>query len=101
MLRTVVATAVIAATIAALTSRPSAAFGPFCSEPRKPFCVDYGNSFKDEDSFRSCRNDVESYTRAVDHYVDCLNDARSAAIKESNRVVDRFNCKARGGTICL
>lgn len=101
MLRTAIVTAAVGLTIMALTARPSAGFGGYCTEPQPPWCVDQSSTFKDESSFSRCRSDVESYTRRVDNYVDCLSEEQRSAIQKSNKVVSRFNCMARGGSSCF
>lgn len=36
----------------------------------------------------------------VDRYVRCLRRQQNDAIDESNKIVDRFNCFAKGPSIC-
>ncbi len=85
----------------AVTPMPRAAnaYGS-CSEPRPPYCIDALGTFEDEFAFGRCRSEVERYQDEVRAYVRCLEREQDEAIDEANRVVDRFNCKADGGTFC-
>ena len=100
MLRKTIVSAFIALTLAASTATPTAAIGGFCMEPHKPYCVNSQSTYDNDYSFSSCRSQVQTYIRSVNSYVDCLRDEQRSAIAESNKVVDYFNCKAKGGNFC-
>lgn len=72
----------------------------FCTEPDPPSCIDRSGKFDDEWAFDRCRRQVTQYVADVETYVSCLDQNRAAKVKEANRTVERFNCKAKGGNFC-
>ena len=82
-----------------LASSPSHAF-LFCNEPREPSCVDGNGYFDDEDQFNSCKSEVENYISDVKTYTECLIEEHDKAVKQSNDVIEKFNCRAAGKSYC-
>lgn len=71
-----------------------------CSEPTTPFCIDSYGTFDDEWSFRRCRSEVEAFVSVVQEFISCTRRNQQEAAEEADRIVERFNCKARGETFC-
>lgn len=72
----------------------------YCSEPSKPDCVDGSGYFDDQSDFTSCKSEVENYVDDVRRYSECLTDETNATIRESNEIVEKFNCRAEGRSFC-
>jgi hypothetical protein len=76
----------------------------FCSPPVEPSCIDSLSLSRDEFTFNSCRDEVESYRRGVKSYIDCMLDEvqteRDEQVRKLNDVIERFNCYAKGDSIC-
>ena len=76
----------------------------YCNEPSEPSCIDMLGISRDQFSFDMCKSEVESYLSDVQSYKDCLiNEAKSKMADVSNEassVIDKFNCYARGSSIC-
>jgi hypothetical protein len=100
MLRSAAMIAVVSILIASAFAPASARFG-YCSEPTPPWCHSVASTFDDKSSFNLCRSQMTDYVGDVDDYVDCLRDEQKDAIAESNKVVDKFNCYAKGNRFCL
>jgi hypothetical protein len=84
--------------LASLVPLPASAFA-FCSEPSEPSCVDGSGYFDDQDEFERCKSEVESYISDKE-YAECLANERNEAIDAANRIVEKFNCRAEGRSIC-
>jgi hypothetical protein len=84
--------------LTAIAQQASAAM--YCTRPRDPDCPMLGK-FDSDYEFQSCKSDMESYQVAVNKYAQCLDDEKSSTIKEFNKAVERFNCYARGETMCF
>ncbi|MEK7994371.1 MAG: hypothetical protein AAB403_11260 [Planctomycetota bacterium] len=71
----------------------------WCSEPSKPFCLGFGTP---DDM---CRISVEQYLRQEKDFRQCVVDEANAKVEESrnraNRIVEQWNCYARGSSFCL
>ena len=91
--------AAIAVVTAAASAIEPARASMFCSEPSKPY-RDGSGFFDDESEFERCKSEVESDVDDVKRYTECLSQAADDAIRESNDVVDKFNCRAKGGSVC-
>jgi hypothetical protein len=72
----------------------------FCSKPTEPSCIDRFGTFSDEWSFNRCKSEVESYMSDATSYRSCLINEINSVKSEVDTVVERFNCKAKGGTFC-
>ena len=72
----------------------------FCSEPSEPYCVDGNGYFDDESQFNSCKSEVEDYLSDVKTYTQCLTDESNDAVRKSNDIVEKFNCRAAGKSYC-
>ena len=66
----------------------------FCAEPSEPTCL----YMWEPRNFKMCKFEVEAYLKRWDQYVDCQEDY---AKKQSNQMIDRFNCLARGESLCI
>jgi hypothetical protein len=85
--------------LAVLPSASSQAF-MFCSEPREPSCVEGNGYFDDADQFNGCKSEVEDYVRDVKSYTECLTEEHDKAIRQSNDIIEKFNCSAAGKSYC-
>lgn len=95
--------------------------GTTCSEPLRPECLDPYSSLGSKREFDNCRPEVELYISQMKSYIGCLEmeeSNKAAKIEDLQRtmkrlqleksskalelkaVVNRFNCKARGGDAC-
>ncbi len=75
------------------------ALAQWCFEPTKPYCLGFGTP--DE----MCRFSVDQYVQQERAFRQCVVDEANAKVEESrtrvNRVIEQWNCYARGGTFCL
>jgi len=75
------------------------AYAWYSSPPSAPSCLDMPRLLRDSDGnidkfrFRMCRSEMESYKSSVESHIRAVRE-------EFNQNVDKFNCIARGGTIC-
>lgn len=74
-----------------------------CMKPSPPMCIDQFGGF-DEWSFQQCRNEVEFFVQQMQQFQQCViyevERLHADAQQETNRVVERFNCKAQGESFC-
>ncbi len=75
------------------------AWAGFCTPPSAPSCPATGRFYSDSE-IRSCESDMRSYESSVRAYTDCLKDESDTAVREYERAVERFNCYAKGSTMC-
>lgn len=75
-----------------------------CFQPQRPICVNFPLTFERELSFKSCRQDVERFVKLTEDYNDCLRDEAeermAEAAKIAKKVIDQFNCRAKGESFC-
>jgi hypothetical protein len=88
------------ATLAVVIALNSDAHALWCSEPIEPGCVRLLGISRDQFSFDLCRSEVERYLNEIRDYQRCLRDEIDQKSDEANRVVEEFNCYARGNDIC-
>lgn len=69
----------------------------YCSEPSEPYCLNGLTDFRDEWSFRRCKDEVEQYAKDMANWVECQ---QKEAIEKTNKVLEKFNCRARGDNFC-
>lgn len=71
----------------------------WCTEPSKPSCLGLGSP----DDL--CRIEVEKYLSREREFRDCLVDETNQRIEESKqrsrRVVEQWNCYAKGKAFCF
>ena len=67
----------------------------YCSKPSAPYCAEKFSGFDDEYEFRRCRSEMEDFKSDIERYLSCLQDERTAAIREFNDAVESFNSRAR------
>jgi hypothetical protein len=94
--------ALLAATLAAVTPSSASAYLDLrrCYEPSEPTCVSDDFAFRSDWGFQSCRSQVERFRSEVEEYLDCQRRNQRSAIEALNATIERFNCRARGGTFC-
>lgn len=63
----------------------------FCDRPRKPSCIESLAISRDELTFQTCRDEVQTYRRHMLEYMDCLRSERDDAADELKKQIDRFN----------
>jgi hypothetical protein len=66
-----------------------------CYEPSVPYCASSYGAFDDEDDFRRCKSDMESYQSEVEDYLSCLRKSSNEVLDEYNTAVDNFNRRAQ------
>jgi len=71
-----------------------------CYEPEPPRCINSYGTFDDEWAFESCKAEVKRYIAEVETFQSCLADWHEAVGYEVDKVIERFNCKARGEVYC-
>jgi hypothetical protein len=83
----------------------NSSYAYYCSEPSEPSCIDMLGISRDQFSFDMCKSEVESYLADVDAYKNCLISEANSKIEETSSeassVIDKFNCYARGESICF
>jgi hypothetical protein len=74
----------------------------YCSAPSAPSCASRYGAFDDEDAFRRCKREMESYKSEAQDFLSCtkreaddLNRKSNNAIEEYNNAVESFNRRAR------
>ncbi len=71
----------------------------WCSEPSKPFCLGFGPP---DDM---CRFSVEQYVRQERDFRQCVVDEANMRVEESrtrsNKIIELWNCYAKGSTYCF
>lgn len=72
----------------------------FCTKPIEPRCVTAFGTFDDDWAFDRCKRELNDFVAATKIYIDCLNSERDEAIRQTNEVISRFNCKARREIVC-
>ena len=81
-----------------------------CSEPSVPYCASKYGAFDDQDEFRRCKSEMESYQSEAQDFLSCVkreaDDVLSSLKRKSDRVIDEyngavesFNRRARGGAM--
>ncbi len=70
----------------------------FCVEPREPSCISFKMGDWDDSDFRLCKMEVEGYLRDLSTWQDCVADDANA---RARKAVDKFNCYARGQSVCF
>lgn len=79
--------------------QPGASVAMFCSEPSAPYCLN--SDFSDKYDFESCQSNMKSYLRNVADYRECLQNESNQALDEANKAIKKFNCRAKGESLCL
>jgi hypothetical protein len=67
-----------------------------CSEPTAPYCASKYGAFDDEDEFRRCKSEMESYQSETQEFLSCVKRNSDSIIEEYNSAVESFNRRARG-----
>ncbi|WP_234628961.1 hypothetical protein [Afifella sp. H1R] len=79
---------------------PSAHAALFCSEPSKPYCIEWAQEFSSESEFEDCKWEMERYLKDARAYIDCLEEERDRAVRATNAAIETFNCLAEGNSYC-
>jgi hypothetical protein len=70
----------------------------YCFEPSEPGCISFKVGDWSEGDFRLCKMEVEHYLSQLSNWQDCV-------VREANdradKVVDKFNCYAKGQSVCF
>lgn len=83
----------------AVLSATKPAYSLYCTEPSNPNCP-YLGSFTDQFEFEMCKSRMEIYSRDVSNYLECTDRQKRDALETYNRAVKKFNCAAKGNTVC-
>ena len=67
-----------------------------CSEPSAPYCATKYGAFDDEDEFRRCKREMDSYQSEAQEFLSCVKRKSDSIIEEYNSAVQSFNRRARG-----
>jgi hypothetical protein len=86
--RTAMLTAVILCTSHSVLAR--------CSTPTAPYCATRYGAFDDDDEFRRCKSEMESYKSETEDFLSCQKRESDRAIQEYNESLEAFNRRARG-----
>ena len=73
----------------------------YCSEPSEPSCLLLTSQFRNNHEFSMCKMEIESFAKATADYRRCLQTQGNEAVERYNRIVAKFNCIARGESLCL
>jgi len=71
-----------------------------CHEPPRPFCQETDLAFQADWQFQMCRSEVENFRVQVQEFLDCQRRNEREAVEALNRVIEQFNCRARGQRFC-
>jgi hypothetical protein len=83
---------ILAFLMAAFTTQALA----YCSEPSAPYCASKYGAFEDQDEFRRCKTEMESYQSEAQEYLSCVKRKSDSVIEDYNSAVESFNRRARG-----
>lgn len=86
-------------------AQPSAAqygFVRSCSiAPAAPHCAEYQTGrFDSRSDYDQCRAQIDRYVRAMDEYTQCLSNNIDVHNENVDKIIKRFNCRARGENFC-
>jgi len=95
--------AVILLVLALPATSASAQFmGILCHEPSTPYCINSYTDFSSDYEFERCKREVLDFVRGLNEWAECIaTEATETASDKADRVVKKFNCKARGEPICF
>jgi hypothetical protein len=71
-----------------------------CHEPPRPFCQENDTDFQTDWRFQMCRSEIESFRIQVQEFLDCQRRNEREVVESLNRVIEQFNCRARGQRFC-
>jgi hypothetical protein len=71
-----------------------------CDRPNKPSCIDMLSISRDDLTFQTCRDEVDTYRRQMIEYMDCLHRESDDAADELKKQIEHFNECARS-EICF
>ncbi len=61
-----------------------------CNPPMEPYCLG-SLAYTDADSANECRGRIERFRDETEHFVKCIDEARSDALRKVNGAVERWN----------
>ena len=91
--------AIAASSLALAVQQQSAAQG-FCTTPYPPNCIDGFGAFESDWALRDCRSEIDRFAEEVQSYARCRTDEIEGLYAELEVQVRRFNCRARGESVC-
>lgn len=82
-----------------------------CTEPSVPDCANNQETYKNKESYESCRTELESLSEKTKEYVGCLKNelqviadgvqSKVDAISDkTNSIIEKFNCRANTKASC-
>ncbi len=82
-----------------------------CPEPAEPDCASSEDTYKDKESYASCRAELEAMSKKTKEYVDCMKTELQKTADEvqkkvdgasdkSNSLIKKFNCRADTKAAC-
>lgn len=85
--------------VAAMLLLPAVAFA-YCPEPTEPFCIQWDGKklAEDQRAFKWCRVEVETFVSELANWAKCK---QTEAVEKGNAAVEKFNCYARGESLCM
>jgi hypothetical protein len=91
---------IAAAALAALARTNAIAQVWPCFEPTAPYCMSWIGTFDSAYAISLCRVEADRYRDEVAEFRRCVVASADQALEQFNRNVERFNCRARGSTVC-
>jgi hypothetical protein len=59
----------------------------YCSEPSTPYCASKYDAFDDQDEFRRCKSEIESYESEAQDFLSCTKREADALERKSDSVM--------------
>ena len=83
----------------ALPDLPPGTFA-FCPRPVRPVCVDDNDTYTKPASRKACDEEMARFVKATFDYRSCLTIQMENVIRDTNRLAEKFRCKADGKRNC-
>ncbi|HEV2574433.1 MAG TPA: hypothetical protein VGU72_22060 [Beijerinckiaceae bacterium] len=83
----------------ALPDLPPGTFD-FCPRPVRPVCVDDNDTYTKLASRKACDEEMARFVKATFDYRSCLTIQMENVIRDTNRLAEKFRCKADGKRNC-
>lgn len=72
----------------------------FCPRPVRPICVDDSDTYTKPASRKACDEEMARFVKATFDYRSCLTIQMENVIRDTNRLAEKFRCKAEGKRNC-
>ncbi|MDH7798140.1 MULTISPECIES: hypothetical protein [unclassified Beijerinckia] len=72
----------------------------FCPRPVRPVCVDDNDTYTKPASRKACDEEMARFVKATFDYRTCLTIQMENVIRETNKLAEKFRCKADGKRTC-